>query len=247
MACFLGYDIGSLSSKGVLVDQDGKMLAFQQIQHSIEIPEVSYQEQDCENTWWREFKQIIPHLLHTAGVRASDIKTIGVTGLVPAFCKLTGIPTFDYDTAGIVGGIFDFDKMEWDYSRIREFGLSDSIWPRVHPASDIAGQVTAEAALETGLAEGTNVIVGTGDSFASMLGGGCLEKGHMMIYLGTSGTIIYGHTAPKDLISTYHFGPGRTQFVGKIFSSGQSLSNLRDTLGYKWWNELEEATTENDL
>ncbi len=51
---------------------------------------------------------------------------------------------------------------------------------------DIAGGVTARAARETGLAEGTPVIVGTDDSGAESISTGVLQPGDMMLQLGSS-------------------------------------------------------------
>lgn len=51
---------------------------------------------------------------------------------------------------------------------------------------DIAGYVTAQAAAETGLAEGTPVTVGTDDSGAEAISAGVLEPGDMMLQMGSS-------------------------------------------------------------
>ncbi|HCU08021.1 MAG TPA: carbohydrate kinase [Clostridiales bacterium] len=51
---------------------------------------------------------------------------------------------------------------------------------------DVAGQITAEAAVETGLAAGTPVIVGTDDSGAEAISAGVLEPGDMMLQIGSS-------------------------------------------------------------
>ena len=51
---------------------------------------------------------------------------------------------------------------------------------------DVAGGVTAKAAKETGLAEGTPVIVGTDDAGAEAISTGVLEPGDMMLMFGSS-------------------------------------------------------------
>jgi xylulokinase len=51
---------------------------------------------------------------------------------------------------------------------------------------DIAGKLTPQAARDTGLAEGTPVIVGTDDSGAESISTGVLEVGDMMLQLGSS-------------------------------------------------------------
>ena len=59
------------------------------------------------------------------------------------------------------------------------------------PASDIAGFVTKEASLATGLAEGTPVITGTGDSSAEAISTGVLAPGDMMIQFGSTLFLYY--------------------------------------------------------
>jgi xylulokinase len=51
---------------------------------------------------------------------------------------------------------------------------------------EIAGHVTAKAAAETGLCEGTPVIVGTDDSGAEAISTGVLQPGNMMLQFGSS-------------------------------------------------------------
>ncbi|MCY1712881.1 FGGY-family carbohydrate kinase [Caproiciproducens galactitolivorans] len=51
---------------------------------------------------------------------------------------------------------------------------------------EIAGHITAKAAKETGLAEGTPVIVGTDDSGAEAISTGVLQPGDMMLQFGSS-------------------------------------------------------------
>jgi xylulokinase len=63
---------------------------------------------------------------------------------------------------------------------------------KVQEAADIAGYVTAQAALETGLAEGTPVTTGTDDSGAEAISCGVVKPGQMMLQLGSSVYMILG-------------------------------------------------------
>ena len=67
----------------------------------------------------------------------------------------------------------------------------------VKEANDIAGYVTAQAAAETGLAEGTPVITGTDDSGAEAISTGVVEPGKMMVQFGSS---IYMILGTKELV-----------------------------------------------
>jgi xylulokinase len=68
---------------------------------------------------------------------------------------------------------------------IGEFFRPDQV-PECRPTTDIAGRVTAAAARETGLAEGTPVTTGTDDAAAEAISAGILESGDMMVMLGSS-------------------------------------------------------------
>ncbi|MDR0653692.1 MAG: FGGY-family carbohydrate kinase [Synergistaceae bacterium] len=68
---------------------------------------------------------------------------------------------------------------------IGEFFRPDQV-PVCKPTTSIAGWVTAEAARETGLAEGTPVTTGTDDAAAEAVSAGVLEVGDMMVMLGSS-------------------------------------------------------------
>lgn len=68
---------------------------------------------------------------------------------------------------------------------------------KVLEATDLAGTVTAQAAKETGLMEGTPVIVGTDDSGAEAISTGVVEPGKMFIQFGSS---IYMILGTKDLV-----------------------------------------------
>ena len=303
----MGFDIGTLSSKAVLVDLEGNVIAEYQNQHEVEVQKAGYQEESMEN-WWNEFKEAVEHFLKFVD-SPDQIKTIGVTGLIPGCCpvdndgnpigkailhtdvravdelefinntlnssithghmlpkllwikenqpdnykniwkvfvphgfvayKLTGEDTMDYDSASMIGGIFDEDKLGWKSEIIDKLGITADILPELHASSDIAGSVTEEAAKETGLSTLTKVIVGVGDTFASMLGGGAYSANHLMLYLGTSATVIYAEGSPENYIRIPHYGEGKGHFVGRIVSFGESISHLRDVLRYDGWKELD--------
>ena len=55
----LGVDIGTYSSKGVLVDAaTGNVIAEHAIEHGIEMPKPGWAEHDADAVWWGEFVQI---------------------------------------------------------------------------------------------------------------------------------------------------------------------------------------------
>ena len=69
----LGIDIGTFSSKGVLVREDGEVVAERMVEHSLDIPSPGRAEHDPEKIWWGDFKLICADLLAASGVKPSSI------------------------------------------------------------------------------------------------------------------------------------------------------------------------------
>ncbi|MCK5674160.1 MAG: hypothetical protein KAH95_12335 [Spirochaetales bacterium] len=86
-SCFLGFDLGSHASKGVLVRSNGKVLASKSVEHSTSLPHPGWQEQDPD-IWWDEFKKISKCLIKESGIESKDIKAVGITGFVPGLVLL---------------------------------------------------------------------------------------------------------------------------------------------------------------
>ncbi|MGL5722163.1 MAG: FGGY-family carbohydrate kinase, partial [Brevinema sp.] len=83
MNYFLGIDIGSQSSKGVLVDENGKIIAKHSIPHQMDMPYPGHFEQDADRIWWGEFCEISRTLIKDSGVSPSDIKAVGHSATSP--------------------------------------------------------------------------------------------------------------------------------------------------------------------
>lgn len=82
-SCLLGVDIGTYSSKGVIVDLKGNVLASHVVPHKIEIPKPGFVEHDPEKVWWQDFVIITRNLLKAADIKATDIISIGTSGIGP--------------------------------------------------------------------------------------------------------------------------------------------------------------------
>ena len=78
--CTLGVDIGTSSSKGVLVDAAGRILASATIAHDVRRPRPGWVEMDAD-VWWDEFARIATQLLADAG--DVEIRAVGVSGMGP--------------------------------------------------------------------------------------------------------------------------------------------------------------------
>ncbi|MFJ3379439.1 FGGY-family carbohydrate kinase [Curtobacterium sp. NPDC090217] len=80
MWCTLGFDVGTSSSKGVLVDQDGTVVGTAVRVHEVDRPAVGHVEQD-PRVWWDEFVAVTRELL-TAHPDV-EVVAVGVSGMGP--------------------------------------------------------------------------------------------------------------------------------------------------------------------
>lgn len=80
MRCTLGVDVGTSSTKGVLVGEDGAILASATRAHDVDRPHTGWVEMDAR-IWWDEFVAIAREL----ETRRSDaeIVAVGVSGMGP--------------------------------------------------------------------------------------------------------------------------------------------------------------------
>jgi len=87
MAITLGIDIGTTSTIGILIGAEGRILATASRPVELRSPKPGWAEEDPE-AWWANCCAIIPELLREAGIAASDIAAVGVTGMLPAVVLL---------------------------------------------------------------------------------------------------------------------------------------------------------------
>ena len=100
----LGVDIGTYSSKGVLVQAaNGKVVASHEVEHNLAMPRPGWAEHDADQIWWGEFVIICKSLLSSSGVDPKHIKGIGVSGIGP--CVLPVDENFKPLRPGILYGI----------------------------------------------------------------------------------------------------------------------------------------------
>jgi xylulokinase len=78
----LGIDIGTYSSKGVLVEANsGEIIAEHAIEHGLDTPQPGWAEHDADEVWWREFAAICRTLIADSHIPPDQIDCIGVSAL----------------------------------------------------------------------------------------------------------------------------------------------------------------------
>ncbi|MEE0954740.1 MAG: xylulokinase [Eubacterium sp.] len=118
---------------------------------------------------------------------------------------------------------FDMRSGKWDAELAEEIGIPVSFLPEIVNCDQIVGQVTAEAAVATGLPEGTPVVAGGLDAACGALGTGVLHDGETQEQGGQAGGMsiceeTYG--ADPSLILSYHVVPGRWLLQGGTTGGG---------------------------
>ncbi|MGH3905253.1 MAG: FGGY-family carbohydrate kinase [Pseudonocardiaceae bacterium] len=88
MSLLLGIDIGTSSSKGVLVSADGELLAQASRPHRTSTPRPGWVEHDAEAVWWADFTGIARELVDAADGR--PLAGLGVSGIGPCVLPADG-------------------------------------------------------------------------------------------------------------------------------------------------------------
>ena len=89
--------------------------------------------------------------------------------------------TFLYDTRK--------GKEGWNKGLVKMYKVRPEHLPPIIDCTDLVGGLTAEAAHDLGLKEGTPVFGGGGDTTFVNIGAGCVTPGDTHIYVGTSGWV----------------------------------------------------------
>lgn len=99
----LGVDIGTYSSKGVLTELDGTILASVTTEHGVSFPHPGWAEQDADRIWWGEFAQVARDLLAQGHATGADVAAVAVSAIGPCLLPVDrqGRPL----RAGILYGI----------------------------------------------------------------------------------------------------------------------------------------------
>ena len=307
---YLGIDIGSFETKGVLVDEHYQVACTCAVKHVMENPAPGYFEHDAEAVWWHDFCQVSRGLMEKQGIGPEQIIGVGASVLgcdclpVDEACRplrkaiLYGIDarcteemewlTAHYGETGVLerfghplcsddvackilwvrrkepevyektfkfltGSSYITAKLTGNYvidqflgkaafrPLYREDGSVDeeecSLYCRpdqlcqCREVTELAGTVTAQAAQETGLLEGTPVIVGTGDSTSEAVSVGIVEPGEVMFQFGSS--LFFYYCADRPVTDTRVHGgnftvPGTYSVSGGTNAAGTLTRWVRD-------------------
>jgi xylulokinase len=156
---------------------------------------------------------------------------------------LTGrMATDNSDASGT--NAFDLNRFCWSKEVLAEASISMELFPELLESSVILGNVTARAAAQTGLKEGTPVAVGGGDGSCAGVGVGCIRPGTAYNYLGSSSWIALTVKEPvfdptMRIMNWAHCVPGYLQPGGTMQTAGATHKWIKETLCHKEESEAE--------
>jgi xylulokinase len=142
--------------------------------------------------------------------------------------------------------LWDMKKNRWSEDLCALAGIPVSLLPRIGKPTDIAGQISQQAAKETGLPEGTPVVMGASDSAVEDYAAGAIAPGQCVLKLATAGNVnvMTSKAHPHRETLTYsHVVPGLWYTVTATNSAAACQRWYRDTFCVPGthYDELDEA------
>jgi len=104
MQYFLGVDIGTYEAKGILCDEQGKIIAQAVRAHQMLVPQAGWAEHDADADWWGGFCALTRELLAKSALPAAKIASVATSGIGP--CML---PVDDQGTALMKAVLYGVD------------------------------------------------------------------------------------------------------------------------------------------
>ena len=86
----LGIDIGTSTSKAVLTDREGNMVATHSVAHEVSMPRPGHFEHDADAVWLGDLVALCSAIFTHSGVPPESIAAIGVSAIAPAVVVLDG-------------------------------------------------------------------------------------------------------------------------------------------------------------
>ncbi|MFH1524427.1 MAG: FGGY family carbohydrate kinase [Chloroflexota bacterium] len=131
-------------------------------------------------------------------------------------------------------GFSDAQKGIWSNELCERFGLDMGKLPQIIDPCDIVGEVSERSAVEFGLAPGTFIAAGAGDTAANALGAGIVRPGMLFDVAGTAAVLagctdkFVADTQNRALLTMHSVIPGLWNPLAYIGGGGLALRWFRD-------------------
>lgn len=99
MKHYLGVDIGTFETKGVIVDEGGRIVAQAARTHQMLVPQPGWAEHRPEQDWWGDLVFVTRKMLAESGIQPSTIAAIGTSAIGPCMLPV------DADGAPLMNGV----------------------------------------------------------------------------------------------------------------------------------------------
>lgn len=146
--------------------------------------------------------------------------------------RLTGNFTIDLSRS-CTTLLFDIRQNRWHDPFIEMLEIPKDKLPEPGRSSSIAGEITRQAANQTGLVAGTPVVTGCMDTLGAAIGTGSVRKGDTFIIMGTAARVCVVIDTPDfdpAFMNCVTHRPNRWLAFGAINGVGVSLRWVRDVI-----------------
>ncbi|ADB52403.1 FGGY-family carbohydrate kinase [Conexibacter woesei] len=154
--------------------------------------------------------------------------------------RLTGEYVLDHHSASQCDPLYDIEASDWAHDWAATVAPNLPL-PRLAWPAEVAGEVTAAAASETGLRAGTPVAVGTIDAWAEAFSVGVRRPGDLMLMYGSTMFFVQVLAAPRrdpSLWTTAGVEPHSRCLAGGMATAGSLTAWLRELVGEPSWETL---------
>lgn len=170
--------------------------------------------------------------------------------------RLTGeLATDPSDAAGT--GMLGVEDRDWSRLILEAVGISSGQLPVVRGSRSVAGRISVEGALATGLPTGVPVVGGAGDAPAGAVAAGVVEEGDLLLSLSSGAQVIAPVRTPvvDPALRVHTFasaldpeaGEPGWNVMGATMAAGSAIRWLRDQIfgltGETAFAEMEEAAS----
>ncbi len=148
--------------------------------------------------------------------------------------RLTGVMATEYSDASGTN-LLDLKGRTWSGKLLDVTGIDGEKLPALKASTDVVGELTREAAAETGLRAGIPVVAGGGDGLCAAVGVGSVKPGITYNYLGSSSWIATTTVEPiyDDQMRTFvwaHAVPGYVHPCGTMQTAGSAYAWLKNEI-----------------
>jgi len=146
--------------------------------------------------------------------------------------KLTGEFATDVTDSGGTS-LLDKETKNWSDEVLEEIiGVPREKMPLIRQSTDIAGYVTSQAAEETTLAEGTPVVVGSSDVYATLIGANIYAQRRVCLYMGTAAWMGMSLHSEAENPDDDKYDVVRTRWLGATATLGATVKWYKDVIGH---------------